>query len=327
MCRSSDGHNQDPNAGEFVSLGWSARLLSNDNQERRRVGFVERLVSTSCRLGHIRFNTFGIAAQLPIMDLEMYDARSIRARHADRVGFVGQARQRGEDVALDPSAKRPLTLGGHVVAGVLAGWTVCSFITPIELIKAKLQLQTTGPRLYTGPIDVIQQIVRHQGVTGLYHALPGTLLFRTSFGAMFGSYEILMRAFRNIDESSKWKVSEPTANFLAGGTASNAFWITAFPFDAVKNRMMADSITNPKYPTWMSAARSIWLEGGMRAYYRGFVPCLLRAFPTVRLSPRSRHCITALTPSKTERISIVRMGKYDETAQSRRIAKVSSERT
>jgi len=44
---------------------------------------------------------------------------------------------------------------------------------------------------------------------------------------------------------------------------------------------MSDSISSPKYPTWASAARSIWREGGVKAVYRGFVPCILRAFPTV----------------------------------------------
>lgn len=47
------------------------------------------------------------------------------------------------------------------------------------------------------------------------------------------------------------------------------------------SRMMSDSISSPKYPTWASAARSIWREGRLKAVYRGFLPCILRAFPTV----------------------------------------------
>lgn len=43
---------------------------------------------------------------------------------------------------------------------------------------------------------------------------------------------------------------------------------------------MTDSPTHPRYPNWRSAARQIWLEGGTRAVYRGFLPCMLRAFPT-----------------------------------------------
>jgi hypothetical protein len=50
----------------------------------------------------------------------------------------------------------------------------------------------------------------------------------------FGSYEIMMRAFRAVPDESKWKVSSSTATFLAGGMSSNVFWIGSFPFDAVK---------------------------------------------------------------------------------------------
>lgn len=97
----------------------------------------------------------------------------------------------------------------------------------------------------------------------------------------FLSYELMMRGFRTAPEGSPWKVSKGTATFLSGGMASNFFWIGSFPFDAVKNRLMSDSPTNPRYSGIKSAARQIYAEGGARAFYRGFVPCLLRAFPTV----------------------------------------------
>lgn len=70
---------------------------------------------------------------------------------------------------------------------------------------------------------------------------------------------------------------------------------------------MTDSITNPRYPTWRSAAKQLWKEGKIKVYlfslldhfvipnagnlqavYRGFVPCILRAFPTVRVLFSSR---------------------------------------
>jgi hypothetical protein len=50
----------------------------------------------------------------------------------------------------------------------------------------------------------------------------------------FGSYEVMMRSFRAVPESSPYKVSAGTATFLAGGMSSNLFWIGSFPFDAVK---------------------------------------------------------------------------------------------
>ncbi|GAA5897091.1 uncharacterized protein JCM6883_006575 [Sporobolomyces salmoneus] len=170
-----------------------------------------------------------------------------------------------------------LSLPGHFVSGMLAGWTVCFFITPIEHIKARLQMQFTGPKLYSGPIDCVKQLVKERGpLRGPYIGLAGTLLFRSWMGVMFLSYEIIQRGLNKY----KPDLSPGTVNFLAGGMASNFFWVSAFPFDAIKNRVMTDNLKNPKYPTWRSAAKAIWLEGGPKAYYRGFLPCILRAFPT-----------------------------------------------
>ena len=34
-----------------------------------------------------------------------------------------------------------------------------------------------------------------------------------------------------------------------------------------------------KFARWKDAAREVWRRDGPRGYWRGFVPCFLRAFP------------------------------------------------
>lgn len=46
-------------------------------------------------------------------------------------------------------------------------------------------MQTIGPKLYTGPIDCVQKIVKARGVLGLWHGFGGTLLFRSWFAVMY----------------------------------------------------------------------------------------------------------------------------------------------
>lgn len=79
---------------------------------------------------------------------------------------------------------------------------------------------------------------------------------------------------------------------------------------------MTDSLTNPTYKSWMMCARAMWAEGGVRvsspavlrrretgpdlfsppqAFYHGFTPAILRAFPTVCAFP------PILTSSSSER--------------------------
>lgn len=38
------------------------------------------------------------------------------------------------------------------------------------------------------------------------------------------------------------------------------YWFAALPMDNIKNRIMADSITKPKYPSVLGAYRTVWRE-------------------------------------------------------------------
>lgn len=122
---------------------------------------------------------------------------------------------------------------------------------PTEIIKCKLQLQLVQPehvpRQFSGPIDVVRQTVTQQGVTGMWRGLGASFIYRSCFAAMFGSkcykhpksscankttdigesgFEAFNRLFKSWD-GTNWAMSAGLANFLAGGMASNAYWLTA----------------------------------------------------------------------------------------------------
>ncbi|EAL18152.1 hypothetical protein CNBK1730 [Cryptococcus deneoformans B-3501A] len=212
------------------------------------------------------------------------------------------------------SDQKRLSLLGHSVAGLFAGWTNATVAHPTEIIKCKLQLQLVQPehvpRQFSGPIDVVRQTVAEQGVTGMWRGLGASFIYRSCFAAMFGSFEVFNRLFKSWD-GTNWAMSAGLANFLAGGMASNAYWLTALPLDNVKNRIMsggpssshhplltqylfiADDIKTPRYRSVFDAYRQVWNEAydgskGLRwnvlartkNFYRGFVPVALRAFPT-----------------------------------------------
>lgn len=192
---------------------------------------------------------------------------------------------------------------GHAIAGVMAGATVSFIAAPVEHIKARLQIQYAADktkRLYSGPVDCSRKIVRHphcallksamlitireqyrvHGIRGLYHGLSATLLFRSFFFFWWGSYDILSRFL-----STSTSLSTPAINFWAGGLSAQVFWIMSYPSDVVKQRIMTDPLGKGlgdgerMFPRWKDAARLIWKRDGVRGYWRGFVPCFLRAFP------------------------------------------------
>ncbi|KAI9717667.1 MAG: hypothetical protein M1812_004612 [Candelaria pacifica] len=167
---------------------------------------------------------------------------------------------------------------GHGLAGVMAGCTVSFIAAPVEHIKARLQIQyasTKAQRLYQGPIDCGKKIYTKHGLRGIYHGLYATLLFRSFFFFWWGSYDVFTSAL-----TAHTSLSTPAINFWAGGLSAQVFWLTSYPSDVVKQRIMTDPLgPDRRFSRWRDAAKAVWRENGWKGYWRGFVPCFLRAFP------------------------------------------------
>jgi solute carrier family 25 carnitine/acylcarnitine transporter 20/29 len=188
------------------------------------------------------------------------------------------------DLPLPDGQIHKLPTIGHGLAGVMAGATVSFIAAPVEHIKARLQIQYSSKkseRLYKGPIDCARKIYKFHGVPGLYHGLSATLLFRSFFFFWWGSYDVFTRLL-----SEKTDLSTPAVNFWAGGSSAQVFWLFSYPSDVVKQRIMTDPLAGGlndgvrRFPDWKSAAVTVYRENGLRGYWRGFLPCFLRAFPT-----------------------------------------------
>ena len=172
---------------------------------------------------------------------------------------------------------------GHGIAGTMAGATVSFIAAPVELIKNKLQIQYApdkSQRLYSGPVDCFQKVFKTHGVRGIYHGLSATLFFRSFFFFWWGSYDLITRSL-----TKSTSLSVPAINFWAGGLSAQIYWLTAYPADVVKQRIMTDPLGGAlndgerKFYRWRDAAREVMVKDGVKGFWRGFTPCFLRAFP------------------------------------------------
>jgi len=169
---------------------------------------------------------------------------------------------------------------GHGISGLMAGCTSALVATPMELLKVKLQVQlqrSVADRQFKGPIDAIKKITRTQGVIGLWRGFPASVLYRSNFFWMFLNVEILMRAFNRLDGTPQ-EMSHGFKTFCSGGIASFAFWVFALPTDNIKNRIMSRNLDLPR-TTIREVAMLVYRTHGIRGFYAGFAPCVLRAFP------------------------------------------------
>jgi solute carrier family 25 carnitine/acylcarnitine transporter 20/29 len=177
---------------------------------------------------------------------------------------------------------QPLSYGQYYAAGAFAGIANTLMSSPIEHIRIRLQTQPHGAaRLYTGPIDCVKKLVAHEGVLkGLYRG-TGVTWFREAqaYGVWFTAFEFMMNqdAKRNGIERKEiptWKIA------LYGGLAGEALWLGSYPFDVIKSKMQSDGFgAEQKYKSMRDTFAQTWRGEGMRGFWRGIGPTLLRAMP------------------------------------------------
>ena len=177
-------------------------------------------------------------------------------------------------------------------AAVLSGAIIPLVVTPMEGIKARLQVQYVDERRlvastathYSGPLDCAKKVYRNLGLwNGIYRGNTLVMACRMSNWSYFGGYALAnqylvsnMSGKDNTDD----KVGRSIATLMAGSFAGVSYWLSCYPLDVLKARIQAaPDKTPPKYPTIAAAARDVWATAGYRGFFAGFAPCALRAMP------------------------------------------------
>ena len=169
---------------------------------------------------------------------------------------------------------RPLTLPQEFQAGAAAGVVAAAVGCPAELIKCRLQ---SGAGSSTA--EAVRTVLQEEGALGLYRGMGSTLLREVPGNAlMFGSYAALKS---KLAESRGCKVDELGAGdlVLAGGTGGSIYWGLMYPVDVIKSKIQLDTPAQKLYRGTLDAFAKVWRAEGAAGLYRGFTPCLARAFP------------------------------------------------
>jgi hypothetical protein len=88
------------------------------------------------------------------------------------------------------------TISGTALSGGASGFGTAALLTPVELVKCRLQVQESGRVVYTGPIDCVRKTWRLEGLRAFYTGHSATLLREVPGGmAYFGAYETLCKLF------------------------------------------------------------------------------------------------------------------------------------
>lgn len=175
----------------------------------------------------------------------------------------------------------------HVFAGGCLGGFIQSFImSPVELVKVRLQLAEAGATtVVQGTSQSCALVINTAHAVGLRVLLSrglGATLGRDVFphGVWFTSYEWCKRKlseWEGVCASDNGALSV-SSQLAAGGIAATVAWAVGYPFDVIKTRVQ--SVPNKSgVRSVRDTAKQMLHQEGAGVFFRGFSLKLARAIP------------------------------------------------
>lgn len=182
------------------------------------------------------------------------------------------------------SARSRLTPTEVSLAGAVSGAVTRLLCQPLDVAKIRLQLQVEvgSLRKYRSLLHLVATMPREEGVAALWKGHVAAQFLSVTYGlASFAVFETLTISLGNsrlVTEHSEYK---PVLHFFCGGLGGYAGTLASFPFDVVRTRFVAQN--SAIYTSTKQAARMLYNEGGILAYYKGLLPATLATAPQAGL--------------------------------------------
>ena len=126
----------------------------------------------------------------------------------------------------------------------------------------------------------LKSILVNEGFSGLFRGFQPTL-YREVPGCFFYflANEATKSSICHVSGRSRDQLG-PASILFSGGMAGIGFWFFIYPVDVVKSKMqVVKESAQGTRQGGAELAKEIWNRDGVKGFYRGLVPCLLRAFP------------------------------------------------
>eukprot|EP00299_Pterocystis_sp_00344_P007286 c2288_g1_i1.p1 GENE.c2288_g1_i1~~c2288_g1_i1.p1 ORF type:complete len:279 (-),score=17.69 c2288_g1_i1:230-1066(-) len=137
-----------------------------------------------------------------------------------------------------------------VLCGIGTGVSVGFVLTPVELVKCRLQVQQSvgAQQRYRNPMDVITQTLKSEGIIGMYRGHTSTLAREIPGNvAWFGMYDLVCTLLTP-KGGSKNDINT-LGHMLAGASAGVSYWSAFFPADVAKSKIQTDPALSTE-PLW-----------------------------------------------------------------------------
>ena len=196
-----------------------------------------------------------------------------------------------------PEAEKYSTkdINSRLISGAFGGAVQSLICSPMELVKINMELKDVGEARgpdYRGPMKEFKNVMKQGGIRGVYSGLVATTIRdSTGFAAYFYSYHkirALYADFRNISQNEIDDLPLLTLS-IAGGASGCISWVVNYPVDVFKTLLQNDTIKemlakekgelyHKEYNGIYDCAKKVFAQNGLRSWYRGMTPSLIRAF-------------------------------------------------
>ncbi|CAH0686454.1 unnamed protein product [Spodoptera exigua] len=171
----------------------------------------------------------------------------------------------------------------QIGAGGSAGFVEVLIMQPLDLIKTRLQLQATNknlprtdPHYYTGILDCVTKMYKHEGLSSFYKGILPPILAETPKRAVkFACFEQYKKLCMSILGTS---TATPLVFSIAGFGAGLTEGLFVNPFEVVKVTLMANKARGKEVPSTWFVTRQIVREHGFgsRGLSKGLTATLAR---------------------------------------------------
>lgn len=195
------------------------------------------------------------------------------------IGFNSTLREEKERLK---HAKIELPFTALLICGAASGAFTSLALTPIELVKCKMQVPASSTQASPSISSVIRTVFASRGFFGFWHGQLGTLIRETGgSAAWFGSYEGVKILFKKYDKSIE-KIEEVKVwqQMVGGAAAGMSYNFVFYPADTIKSRMQTEDATLKGRSTFVGVGKELWRQQGLKGFYRGCGITVLRAAPS-----------------------------------------------
>ncbi|KAJ1752951.1 hypothetical protein LPJ78_003631 [Coemansia sp. RSA 989] len=176
------------------------------------------------------------------------------------------------------------TLGQIAVAGAGAGIVNSVLASPVELLKVRLQVQyNTASEFNTafrGPIPLARHLIQQFGARGIAWGFWATVAREIpAYAAFYAGFEFTKRRFADALANGDANKLGTLPLMLSGSAGGVSLWMVSYPLDVIKSRVQNGKAPPKGFGYIAATAREIAAEQGIKGFFRGFSPTVIRSIP------------------------------------------------